>query len=63
MVPTYFCGYLTVFTYVIISIQVRLEEEFLSKIHGKEYSNYQSKAGRFFPKFKADPLSAKNKSK
>lgn len=34
--------------FVLIQIQVRLEEEFLSKLHGKKYHKYRQTAGRWF---------------
>ena len=40
-----FCILVTVF--IVIQIQVRLEEEFLLKQHGNDYTNYQSKTKRF----------------
>ena len=39
-----FC--LTVATYIVIHIQIRLEEEFLERIHGSEYTNYKNKTKR-----------------
>lgn len=39
-----FC--LTITTYIVIQIQIRLEEEFLTKQHGKEYKLYQSNTRR-----------------
>lgn len=51
-IPTYFMLYLAVLSYLITSIQVRLEEEFLSKTHGKDYIDYKRKVGRFLPRFK-----------
>lgn len=50
ILATYFIIYLTVLSYIIISIQVRLEEEYLSKVHGKEYIEYKKMVGRFIPK-------------
>ena len=32
--------------YVLIQIQIRLEEEFLTKEHGQEYLNYKQKVRR-----------------
>ena len=39
-----FCILLT--TYIVIHIQIRLEEEFLKKQHGEQYKSYQSKTRR-----------------
>lgn len=47
--PTYTMGMLFVASYLLINIQVRLEEEHLQKIHGKEYSDYKKRVGRFLP--------------
>ena len=33
-------------TYIVIHIQIRLEEEFLKKQHGEQYISYQSKTRR-----------------
>ena len=33
--------------YVLIQIQIRLEEEFLTKEHGQDYMNYKQKVRRF----------------
>lgn len=52
MIPAYFTAYLMVLSYIIINIQVRLEEEFLTRVHGKAYIEYKSKAGRFLPKWR-----------
>ncbi len=38
---------LFVISWVVIQIQVRLEEEFLEKQHGEQYRNYRSKVGRY----------------
>ena len=37
------------FTTVLISIQVRLEEQHLLKIHGDDYDKYAGQVGRFVP--------------
>ena len=39
-----FCILVT--TYIVIQIQIRLEEEFLKKQHGEQYISYQSKTRR-----------------
>jgi protein-S-isoprenylcysteine O-methyltransferase Ste14 len=36
-----------VLTIVILQVQVRLEEEFLIKIHGDEYNVYKNKVRRW----------------
>ena len=51
IIPAGFMGYLAVLSYLITSIQVRLEEEFLSKAHGKDYIEYKNRVGRFIPRF------------
>ncbi len=33
--------------YVLIQVQVRLEEEFLAKAHGPEYAEYRKRVRRF----------------
>jgi protein-S-isoprenylcysteine O-methyltransferase Ste14 len=38
---------LLVLGFVLIQIQVRLEEEFLFKMHGNDYASYKSKVARF----------------
>ncbi len=50
VLPTYFMAYMTVLSYLITSIQVRLEEEYLTKVHSKDYLDYKAKVGRFIPK-------------
>ena len=39
-----FC--LTITTYIVIQIQIRLEEEFLERQHTKNYINYKQKTRR-----------------
>ncbi|HNK91377.1 MAG TPA: hypothetical protein PKN63_12545 [Chitinophagales bacterium] len=39
-----FC--LTITTYIVIQIQIRLEEQFLQKQHGQVYINYKQKTRR-----------------
>lgn len=34
-------------TIIVINVQVRMEEEFLEKVHGQEYLNYKSKVRRW----------------
>lgn len=50
IIATCFMVYLTALIYIIISIQVRLEEEYLTKVHGKVYIEYKKRVGRFIPK-------------
>ena len=40
---TLFC---TLTTYIVIQIQIRLEEDFLEKQHGKEYVDYRKTTRR-----------------
>jgi len=47
--PTYIMGVLWILSYLLINIQVRLEEEYLVRTHGKEYINYRKRVGRFLP--------------
>lgn len=39
---------ISLLTYIALSIQVRLEEEYLIKIHGEEYLHYLKKTTRWF---------------
>lgn len=50
IIPTYFMAYMVVLSYLITSIQVRLEEEYLIRVHGKNYLEYKKGVGRFIPK-------------
>lgn len=47
--PTWIMFGLLLMSYVLINIQVRMEEEHLLKIHGDEYSSYKNRTGRFMP--------------
>jgi len=47
--PTWIMFGLLLMSYVLINIQVRMEEEHLLKIHGDKYSSYKNKTGRFMP--------------
>lgn len=49
IMPTYFMGVLFILSYLLINVQVRLEEEHLEKIHGEEYTEYKKRVGRFLP--------------
>jgi protein-S-isoprenylcysteine O-methyltransferase Ste14 len=46
IIPSSLTFFLSVTTYFIIQIQIRLEEEFLAKQHGKEYEQYRLKVRR-----------------
>jgi protein-S-isoprenylcysteine O-methyltransferase Ste14 len=46
IIPNSLTFFLSLCTYVVIQIQIRLEEEFLSKQHGKEYEAYKVKTKR-----------------
>lgn len=46
ILPNTITFFLTLTTYFIIQIQIRLEEEFLEKQHGSSYLNYKSKTKR-----------------
>ncbi len=47
LTPNVFTIFFLLFGYVLIQIQVRLEEEHLLNIHGENYSNYFSKVKRW----------------
>ncbi len=47
IIPNTLTFFLTMTTYFIIQIQIRLEEEFLTRQHGSNYINYQKKTRRF----------------
>ncbi len=46
VIPNALTFFLTLSTYFIIQIQIRLEEEFLEKKHREAYSNYKLKTNR-----------------
>jgi protein-S-isoprenylcysteine O-methyltransferase Ste14 len=46
IIPNALTFFLTLTTYFIIQIQIRLEEEFLQKVHGAIYFDYRSKTKR-----------------
>ena len=46
IVPNALTFFLTITTYIIIQIQIRLEEEFLQKQHAQDYVNYKLKTRR-----------------
>ena len=48
IVPNALTFFLTITTYIIIQIQIRLEEEFLQKQHAQDYLNYKLKTRRLF---------------
>ena len=48
IVPNALTFFLTITTYIIIQIQIRLEEEFLQKQHAQDYVNYKLKTKRLF---------------
>ena len=50
LLPTNVMGFLFIVSIMLIGIQVRLEEEFLEKVHGKAYIEYKKNVGRFLPK-------------
>jgi len=41
IIPNTITFFLTLTTYIIIQVQIRLEEEFLTRQHGGKYSNYK----------------------
>jgi len=45
--PNAFTLLLAVVGFMLVQIQVRLEEEFLSKTHGENYLHYKSSVRRF----------------
>lgn len=47
ILPNAITFFVTVTSYIIIQIQVRLEEEHLQKMHGNIYSEYKQKVKRF----------------
>jgi len=46
IIPNALTFFLTLSTYFVIQIQIRLEEEFLEKTHNTDYSNYKLKTKR-----------------
>jgi protein-S-isoprenylcysteine O-methyltransferase Ste14 len=46
IVPNALTFFLTITTYIVIQIQIRLEEEFLQKQHSQDYVNYKLKTKR-----------------
>ena len=46
IIPNALTFFLTLTTYFIIQIQIRLEEEFLEKQHGQNYLSYKSNTNR-----------------
>ncbi|MBP6239180.1 MAG: isoprenylcysteine carboxylmethyltransferase family protein [Saprospiraceae bacterium] len=46
IVPNALTFFLTITTYIVIQIQIRLEEEFLQKQHAQDYVNYKLKTKR-----------------
>ncbi|MBK8828172.1 MAG: isoprenylcysteine carboxylmethyltransferase family protein [Saprospiraceae bacterium] len=48
IVPNALTFFLTITTYIIIQIQIRLEEDFLQKQHDQDYVNYKLKTKRLF---------------
>jgi len=46
--PNYITLFFFIIAYVLIQIQVRLEEEYLHKIHQEKYQTYTNTVGRFF---------------
>ncbi|WP_276980013.1 isoprenylcysteine carboxylmethyltransferase family protein [Flavobacterium filum] len=46
IIPNALTFFLTLTTYFIIQIQIRLEEEFLTKEHGSQYQKYKQKTKR-----------------
>ncbi|WP_379134537.1 methyltransferase family protein [Paenibacillus sp. sgz500958] len=50
IVPTYLMWSLFTLTWLLINIQVRLEEQYLQELHQEFYSAYKSATGRFLPK-------------
>lgn len=47
MLPNFVSGVLAVTTWIVLNIQVRLEEAFLTETHGQAYSDYKSKVRRW----------------
>lgn len=47
MLPNLISCVLAVTTWIILNIQVRLEEAFLTETHGQEYNDYKSKVRRW----------------
>ncbi len=47
LTPNLFTAIFFILGYVLIQIQIRLEEEFLIKQHGETYLNYKNKVRRF----------------
>ncbi|MBC8756619.1 isoprenylcysteine carboxylmethyltransferase family protein [Kordia sp. YSTF-M3] len=48
MQPNYITLFFFIIAYILIQIQVRLEEEYLQKIHQQKYQTYKNNVGRFF---------------
>jgi len=46
ILPNALTFFLTITTYIVIKIQIRLEEEFLQKQHAQDYVNYKLKTKR-----------------
>lgn len=47
MVPSFISLFFLMITYIIIQIQIRLEEDFLFNRHGQSYMSYKNKVRRF----------------
>lgn len=52
LIPTYLMCFLFILSWLLINIQVRLEEKHLNEMHGETYLVYKSTVGRFLPKLK-----------
>jgi protein-S-isoprenylcysteine O-methyltransferase Ste14 len=46
LIPNVLSLFIAIFTYILIQIQVRLEEVYLQNVHGNEYKLYQNKTPR-----------------
>jgi len=47
MLPNFVSGVLAITTWIILNVQVRLEEEFLTQTHGESYTEYKNKVRRW----------------
>ncbi|MCL6606203.1 MAG: isoprenylcysteine carboxylmethyltransferase family protein [Paenibacillus sp.] len=52
LIPTYLMWFLFILSWLLINIQVRLEEKYLLEVHGETYLAYKSTVGRFLSKWK-----------
>lgn len=51
LLPTYIMGFLFILSFVTVNIQIRLEEEHHTRVHGDKYMDYKNRVNRFIPKW------------